>query len=103
MGGKIIIILTRMTSWEGPCHILASSSSYNSDLTAGLAHPCKIGNCTSELPASNMTLCSSKLTDNIYVLSLEKKFPSVQVLHDTNHLESITNGSRDFLDSATGL
>ena len=52
-----------------------------------------------------MTLCSSKPTDNIIcTLSLEKKFPSVQVLHDTNHLELlITNGSRDFLDSATGL
>ena len=41
--------------WE--CHILAFSSSYNSDFTSGLADPCKITNYTSELPATNMTLC----------------------------------------------
>ena len=37
-------------------HILAFSSLYNSDLTSGLADPCKITNCTSELPAANMTV-----------------------------------------------
>ena len=34
--------------------ILAFSSLYNSDLTSGLADPCKIMNCTSELPAANI-------------------------------------------------
>ena len=43
-------------------HILALRSSYNFDLTSGLAiaDPCKIVNCTSELQAANMTVCSSK-------------------------------------------
>ena len=53
---SIIIILY----WVGYCHILALSSSYNSDLTSGLADPCKITNCTSELQAANMTVCCSK-------------------------------------------
>ena len=46
------------SGWD--CHILALRSSYNFDLTSGLADPCKIVNCTSELQAANMTVCSSK-------------------------------------------
>ena len=42
------------------CHILALSFSYNSDLTSGLADPCKIMNCISKPRAANMTLCCSK-------------------------------------------
>ena len=52
--------------WD--CHILAFSSLYNSDLTSGLADPCKIMNCTSELPAANMTMCCSKLNQNFYMI-----------------------------------
>ena len=54
------------------CHILALSSSYNSDLTSGLADPCKILNCTSELSATNMTVCCSKyISIRIQVLSIK--------------------------------
>ena len=76
MGGRNEILMSTLNIGRD-CHILAFSSSYNSDLTSGLADPCKILNCTSELPATNMTVCCSKpISIRIQVLSIELRTAS---------------------------